>query len=86
MENNIPELRKNAVRVTIELTWPEKRLDNVLLDNIRNQTDNLTLKNISRSSLKQMFADGKIQIKGQKARPSSSLAKGTTYIDIFGLN
>ncbi len=83
MENNIPELRENAVRVTIELNWPEKRLDNVLLDKIRTQGENLSLKTISRSTLKQLFANGKIQIKGQNARPSSSLAKGITYVDIL---
>ena len=82
MENNIPVLPKNAVRVTIELNWPESRLDNVLLEKIRTD-DNLNVKGISRGALKKMFSDGKVQIKGQNAKPSSALAKGTTYIDLL---
>ena len=82
MENNVPVLPKNAIRVTIDLSWPENRLDNVLLDKIRNEED-VKLRTISRGTLKKMFQEGKVQIKGQNARPSSSLAKGTTYIDLF---
>lgn len=84
MENNIPVQPKNSARVTIELTWPENRLDNILLEKIRTQEDNVALKNISRGGLKKLFTDGKVQIKGQKARPSSGLAKGITYVDILG--
>jgi 23S rRNA-/tRNA-specific pseudouridylate synthase len=84
MENNVPVKPKNSARITIELTWPEDRLDNILLEKIRTQEENLKLKNVSRSGLKKLFTEGKIQIKGQNAKPSSSLAKGTTYIDILG--
>lgn len=84
MENLIPVQPKNSARVTIELTWPESRLDNILLEKMRNQEENAALKSISRGGLKKLFNEGKIQIKGQKARPSSSLAKGITYIDILG--
>lgn len=84
MENLIPEQPKNSARVTIELTWPENRLDNILLEKMRTQEDNDALKSISRGGLKKLFTEGKIQIKGQRARPSSSLAKGITYIDILG--
>lgn len=84
MENLIPEQPKNSARVTIELAWPESRLDNILLEKMRTQEDNVALKSISRGGLKKLFIEGKVQIKGQKARPSSSLAKGVTYIDILG--
>ncbi len=85
MENNVPVKPKNSARVTIELTWPEDRLDNILLEKIRTQEENMKLKNLSRAGLKKLFMEGKVQIKGQNAKPSSSLAKGTTYIDILGL-
>jgi hypothetical protein len=84
MENNIPVQPKNSARITLELSWPENRMDNLLLETIRNQQENLKLKNVSRAGLKKLFADGKIQIKGQRAKPSSALAKGVTYVDIIG--
>lgn len=82
MEHNIPNVPNNATRIVIELTWPESRLDNVLLEKIRNEED-AKLRSISRGTLKKMFHEGKVQIKGQNAKPSSSLAKGTTYVDLF---
>ena len=86
MENSnyIPPKPPKSFRVTLELNRSESRLDNVLLNALRSQKENLNLFNISRNQLKELFNDGKIQIKGQSARPSSSLAKGTTYIDILG--
>jgi hypothetical protein len=84
MENNIPQQPKNSARIVLNLDWPETRMDNILLEHIRNQNDNLKLKNVSRAGLKKLFTDGKVQIKGQRAKTSSSLAKGTTYIDILG--
>lgn len=84
MENHIPSIPNNSSRVTINLDWPEKRLDNVLLEHLRTQESNAKLRSISRGVLKKLFVEGKIQIKGQNARPSSALAKGTTYIDIIG--
>lgn len=83
MNNNIPVQPKKSVRVIIELNWDEDRLDNILLEKIRNQEDNAALKSISRGRLKKLFAEGKVQIKGQNARPSSALAKGITYVDIL---
>ena len=84
MENLIPAQPQNSARVTIELTWPESRLDKILHEKMRTQDENPALKSISRGGLKKLFSEGKVQIKGQKARPSSSLAKGITYIDILG--
>ena len=84
MENNIPARPKNSARVTLTLNWPEDRLDNILLATIREQDENAKLKLVSRAGLKKLFIDGKIQIKGQQAKPSSAIAKGVTYIDILG--
>lgn len=74
----------NSFRIALTLEWPEPRIDNVLLTALREQNDNMTLKNISRGALKQLFNDKKIEIKGQRAKSNSSLAKGTTYVDIIG--
>lgn len=83
MANNIPPVQPNAFRVVIDLQYPESRLDKVLLQALQKQNENEKLKNISRGGLKELFAKGKILIKGQNSRPSSSLAKGVTYIDIL---
>lgn len=84
MENNIPDRPKNSARITLTLNWPEDRLDNILLNAIREQNENLSLKQVSRAGLKKLFNDKKIVIKGQIAKPSSALAKGITYVDILG--
>ncbi len=83
MENNIPVQPKNSFRVVLELHRSSKRLDNPLLAALRSQNENLNLKNISRVPFKQMFLDGKILIKGQRAKVSSGVCKGTTYVDIL---
>jgi RNA-binding protein YlmH len=82
--NNTPEKPNKAFRVTLELTNPERRLDSVLLNALRKQNLHLELRNLSRASLKELFKKKKIRIKGQIALPSSSLAKGTTYVDVLG--
>ena len=84
MQDNIPKVPPNSIRIVLELVRPEKRLDTVLLQALKGQNENLNLREISRTAFKALFTDGKIQIKGQRARPSSALAKGTTYIDILG--
>ena len=84
MQDHIPPQAKNSFRVVLELNRAEKRLDNVLLQALREQDDNINLKNISRSDFKELFKGGKILIKGQKANTSSAVAKGTTYVDILG--
>ena len=83
-ETNVPEQPKNSFRIALVLDYPESRMDNVLLNALREQNDNEKLKNISRAALKDLFNNKKIFIKGQRAKSNSSLAKGTTYVGILG--
>ena len=46
--------------------------------------ENASLKIISRGALKDLFNESKIMIKGQRAKSSSAIAKGITYVDILG--
>ncbi|WP_413294747.1 hypothetical protein ACLSU7_06500 [Bdellovibrio sp. HCB185ZH] len=82
--NHVPPRPPKSFRVTIELHKSAKRLDVVLLNALRNQKENLNLFNITRTTFKQLFLDGRIVIKGQRAKVSSSVAKGITYVDILG--
>lgn len=84
MQDFIPPRPPKSFRITIELFKSEKRLDVVLLAALKKQNENLDLREISRTKYKELFTDGKIQIKGQRATPSSALAKGITYVDILG--
>ena len=84
MQDFIPPRPPKSFRITIELFKSEKRLDVVLLAALKKQNENLDLREISRTKYKELFSEGKIQIKGQRATPSSALAKGTTYVDILG--
>ena len=84
MNNNIPAQPANSHRITLDLANPESRMDNVLLNALRDQDENENLKNISRTQLKELFNKKKIMIKGQRAKSNSSLAKGITYVDILG--
>lgn len=79
----IPEQPANSFRIALNLDYPESRMDNVLLNALREQDENMTLKNISRTALKDLFNQKKIMIKGQRAKSNSALAKGTTYVDIL---
>ena len=83
MADNIPPRPPKSTRIILELDRSESRLDTVLLTAIRAQSENVTLKAISRVAYKELFNNGKIMIKGQRARPSSSLVAGTTYVDIL---
>jgi hypothetical protein len=83
MTQIIPEQPVNSFRITLNLVHREPRMDNVLLTALRSQDENPTLKIVSRGALKTMFQTSKIMIKGQRAKSSSSLAKGTTYVDIL---
>lgn len=74
----------NSFRVTLDLLQSKPRLDQVLLEALRKQNRNAQLRGISRTEFKTLFKNKKIQIKGQAATPSSSLASGTTHIDILG--
>jgi hypothetical protein len=84
MKDNIPPQPKNSFRIVLDLAVRVKRIDTVLLQALREQNDNMELKQITRTAYKELFDNKKIQIKGQNARPASSLAKGITYIDILG--
>lgn len=82
--SNVPPQPENSFRIALTLEYPESRMDNVLLDALREQDENPKLKNISRSALKELFNQKNIMIKGQRAKSNSALAKGVTYVDILG--
>lgn len=84
MSDNTPAKPANAFRIELVLEYPEERMDNVLLNALRSQNENEKLKSISRTALKNLFNEKRIMIKGQRAKSNSSLAKGTTYVDIIG--
>lgn len=84
MQDHIPPQEPNSFRVILDLNSSQKRLDNVLLTALREQKENIDLRNISRTDFKDLFKNGKILIKGQRAKTSSSVAKGLTYVDIVG--
>jgi hypothetical protein len=81
---NVPDQPENSFRVELVLNFRQPRLDTLLLEALRGQERNQALKRISRTAFKELFNQKKILIKGQPAKPSSGLAKGTTYIDILG--
>ena len=83
-ETIVPPRPPKSFRVTLELNYRESRMDNVLLQALRDQDENPSLKIISRGALKDLFTNSKIFIKGQRAKSSSALAKGVTYVDILG--
>lgn len=83
MTDFIPKKPPRSFRIILNLDRHESRMDTVLLNALKAQKENLDMKNISRGKLKEYFVNGQIEIKGQIARPSSSLAKGTTYVDIL---
>ncbi len=84
MQDFIPPQPPKSFRVVLQLSKSAKRLDNVLLLALKNQSENLDLKQISRTKFKELFMTNRIQIKGQRAGPSSAAAKGVTYVDILG--
>lgn len=84
MQNDYTPVKPpQSFRLTIELNSRASRMDNILLAALKDQKEDLNLRIITRQGLKNLFNDGKVQIKGQRARPSSALAKGITYIDIL---
>jgi len=84
MEEYIPPRPPKSYRVVLELNRAERRLDVILLAALKKQNEDLNLREISRAKFKELFATGRIMIKGQRATPSSGVAKGITYIDILG--
>ncbi len=81
---NIPPIPPNSFRVVLEQAFKGGRLDSALMEALRNQARNLDLKNITRTQFKALFDEKRVVIKGQPAKPSSTLAGGTTYIDLLG--
>lgn len=84
MTDHVPPKPPNSFRIALDQISSGKRLDALLLAAIKAQNENLTLREISRTAFKELFVTGKIQIKGQRATPSSSINKGITYVDILG--
>lgn len=84
MEDFVPPKPPNSFRIILELNRSANRLDAVLLAALKEQNEDLNLREISRAKFKELFVKGKILIKGQRATPSSSIARGKTYIDILG--
>jgi hypothetical protein len=82
--NHIPARPPHSARIILTLNYAESRMDNTLLKALRDQDENANLKILSRGALKALFTAGKILIKGQRAKSSSALAKGVTYVDILG--
>jgi hypothetical protein len=80
----IPPRPPKSFRIKLEVHMSGFRLDNVLLKSLREQKQNLNLQNVTRTTYKELFSTGKILIKGQRARPSSNVCKGITYVDILG--
>ncbi len=80
----VPTKPAKSFRVIINLNYRSERMDTVLIEALRNQSENATLKIISRGALKELFTKGKIEIKGQRAKSNSAINKGITYVDILG--
>lgn len=83
MNYKTPEQPKNSFRVTLELETPGQRLDIILMDALKQQSENKTLGLISKTQLKKLFTDKKVLIKGQSAKAKSLINSGITYIDIL---
>lgn len=84
MADFVPPKPQKSFRIALESDTHASRLDNVLLAGLRAQSENQKLQSISRTQFKELFIKGKVQIKGQNARPSSTITRGTTFVDILG--
>jgi hypothetical protein len=82
-EDNLPPLQPGAYRVKLVMNSRQPRLDVHLLEALRAQNENEALKRMSRTQFKRLFDEKKILIKGQPAKPSSSLNTGTTWVDVL---
>lgn len=80
----VPPRPAKSFRIILNLNYRADRMDNVLMEALKAQTENASLKIISRGALKELFTNGKIEIKGQRAKSNSAIAKGITYVDILG--
>jgi hypothetical protein len=83
MNYKIPEQPENSFRLSIELETPQDRLDIVLLEALKQQSENKELSLISKTQFKKLFVEKKILIKGQTAKAKSPINSGLTYIDIL---
>lgn len=83
MTDFVPAKPPQSFRVILNLNTRASRLDNLLLAALKEQKEDLNFRIITRQALKNLFLEGRVQIKGQIARPSSGVAKGTTYVDIL---
>ena len=81
---HVPPRPPKSFRVVLNINYRADRMDNVLLEALKAQDENLSLKAISRGALKELFTNSRILIKGQRAKSNSSIAKGITYVDILG--
>ena len=52
MQDHIPPQMKNSFRIVLELNSAQKRLDTTLLQALRDQNEDINLKNISRTDFK----------------------------------
>jgi hypothetical protein len=83
MTYKIPEQPENSFRVTLELEAPADRLDLVLMEALRAQTENEEMNQISKLHMKRLFTEKKVLIKGQSAKAKSSVNSGKTYVDVL---
>ncbi len=83
MTYKIPEQPDNSFRVTLELEASAPRLDVILMEALRSQTENEQLSQISKLHMKRLFTEKKVLIKGQSAKAKSSVNSGTTYVDVL---
>lgn len=81
---HVPPRPPKSFRVVLNINYRADRMDNVLLEALKAQDENPSLKVISRGALKDLFTNSRILIKGQRAKSNSSIAKGITYVDILG--
>jgi predicted RNA binding protein with dsRBD fold (UPF0201 family) len=79
-----PPQPDNSFRIVLNVASNGQRLDGLLLGELREQNRNQRLKDVTRSMLKKLFNEKRICLKGQPARPSSSLARGVSFVDILG--
>ena len=84
MSINEPAKVEGSFRVTITLDSAAERMDDVLLNALQAQDENAELKSISKRALKRLFDDKKVFIKGQRAKATSRVNQGVTYVDISG--
>ncbi len=83
MTYKIPDQPENSFRIILELESKEPRLDSVLMEALKAQSENEELNQISKLHLKRLFNEKKIFIKGQNAKAKSSVNSGTTYVDVL---